>query len=168
MQILPVVLRHFTFAATPIASSKARTVPVDGPVTPRRVDRSLQLETTSNRMNAHSRTRRTRRVLQATPRVFNAVLAVWLLASSVLWPHAQAQRLSTMGSGAVVLLLEWLSRKVEWAHRLSGLVATWVILALFVIWPSPITAWNNLLVGLIMAVLSTLDPDRPFVRRRRA
>ncbi len=111
--------------------------------------------------------RRPLRVLQRTPRVLNAVLALWLLASSVLWPHAPAQRISTIISGALVLLLEWLSRKVEWAHRLSGLVATWVILALFVIWPSPITAWNNLLVGLTIAVLSTLDPHRPLVRRRR-
>ncbi|HXI60517.1 MAG TPA: hypothetical protein VNO55_30860 [Polyangia bacterium] len=108
-----------------------------------------------------------RRAFRATPRFFNTALAGWLAVSALLWPHSTPQRISTFVSGALILLLETAARRVEWAHRLTGLVASWVILSLFVIWPRPMTAWNNLLIGVAVAVFSVMEADRPVTRRRR-
>jgi hypothetical protein len=46
------------------------------------------------------------------------------------------------------------------------LAGTWAVISMFWIWPRPLTAWNNLLVGLIIAVLSAMDADRPLRGRR--
>ena len=99
------------------------------------------------------------------------LLAGWLVLSALAWPHQLKQQVSTILSGLLVVGLESLYRRYEWAHRATGLVATWVILSMFWIWPRPLTAWNNLLVGLLIAVFSALEGDRllrPLARRRRA
>ena|SRR5258708_6447325 len=109
-----------------------------------------------------------RQWLRRTPRTFNAALGCWLALSTLAWPHSPAQRLSTFLSGAVIVILELSGRKTDWAHRLTGLVASWVVMSLFLIWPRPLTAWNNVVIGLLIASLSAMEPDRLLTRRHRA
>ncbi|HVR61257.1 MAG TPA: hypothetical protein VMU50_05125 [Polyangia bacterium] len=108
-----------------------------------------------------------RRKIRLTPRTLNAVLGCWLAISAVAWPHSGTQRASTLLSGATIVLLEVAGRKNQWAHRTTGLIATWVVLSLFVLWPRPRTAWNNLGAGLLIASLSVIEADRVFLRRRQ-
>jgi hypothetical protein len=104
---------------------------------------------------------------QPTPRTLSAALGCWLAISAMAWPHSTIQRASTFLSGAAIVILELAFRRSEWAHRATGLVGTWVVLSLFLIWPRPLTAWNNLSVGLLVASLSAGDADRSIGRRRR-
>lgn len=95
-----------------------------------------------------------------TFRAVNTALGCWLAASAIVWPHSAAQRANTLLAGVAIVVLERFSRKHEWAHRATGLVGSWVVLSLFLLWPRPLTAWNNLVTGLLVATLSASDPNR--------
>lgn len=99
--------------------------------------------------------------------MLNATIGCWLAISAIAWPHSMIQRVSTLLSGVTIVFLELVFRNSEPAHRATGLVGSWVVLSLFIIWPRPLTAWNNVAIGLLIASLAAMDGDRPLLRRRR-
>ncbi|HEX3695528.1 MAG TPA: hypothetical protein VH374_09055 [Polyangia bacterium] len=103
-----------------------------------------------------------------TPSIVVAILGGWLSVSAIAWQHSFKQRLSCVFAGLTCIVLSGIGRRHEGAHRVSLAVGAWILMSLFVIWPGQsLTAWNNLLIGMGISALATMEPDRPLLRRRR-
>lgn len=89
-------------------------------------------------------------------RAINAVFGFWLFLSAFLWPHSTHQRYNAWGVGVLVvtLALAGLSGH-RWARTVNALLGGWLIVTTL-LWPriSPLTFWNQMLVGLAVAMFA--------------
>jgi hypothetical protein len=89
------------------------------------------------------------------PRDLNVLLGAWLLVSAFLWPHGMDDWLTTGIVGALIAISGVGAFVAEELRYVETIVAGLLIVAALVL-PhlSPITVWNNGIVGLAVIVLS--------------
>jgi hypothetical protein len=89
-------------------------------------------------------------------RGLNAALGFWLFISAVLWTHEWHQRTNAWIVGALIVVLALTGLTgAAWARVGNLALAGWLIVSTL-LWPraSVLTFWNQMLVGLLVALLA--------------
>jgi hypothetical protein len=101
-------------------------------------------------------------------RAINAALAVWLFASSFMWPHTQAQAENAwvVGVMAFIAALSGLSG-ATWARYFNVVLGIWLVLSGLFLVPRQLgTLLNNILVGIGLVLFGLLSRLTAVSRRR--
>lgn len=103
-----------------------------------------------------------------TARYLNIALGIWLVISAYLWPHSSAQLANVWIAGLLVARLAALAIATPGVRYFNTAVGAWLILSPIVL-PrvSTATAWNNVLVGALITVVSLIGPARNIRSRAR-
>jgi hypothetical protein len=93
---------------------------------------------------------------EAAPRVLNLILGIWLFISAFLWSHTQAQMTNTWIVGALAVVISLVSMyAAAQARYLNTILSIWLFIS---VWALPRmnvgTAWNNVIVAILMFVFS--------------
>lgn len=101
-----------------------------------------------------------------TPRILNLILGVWLFISAFVWPHTQAQMTNTWILGVIAVAISLVAMYVNaQARYLNTVLSIWLFIS---VWALPRlnvgTAWNNVIVAILMFVFS-LIPGGGTMRR---
>ena len=101
------------------------------------------------------------RMVNAGPRVVNAVLGLWLFISAFIWPHTLAQHTNTWICGVLCVVFALIGLAAPAARYLNTILAIWLFISA---WALPTvnagTIWNNVLVAIAIFVVS-LVPSAP-------
>jgi hypothetical protein len=99
---------------------------------------------------------------EAVPRNANIVLGAWLFGSAFVWPHPGASFTNTWVVGVLILgfaLGALAAPALRWAN---AALAVWLILTTSLLWPAtPGTLWNNVIIGVLVFVLSSVPAAIP-------
>lgn len=94
------------------------------------------------------------------PRLFPALLGVWLIVSAYAWPHAPGQVINMFICGGLAILFAGASLRFPPARYLNGLLGLWVFISALALSSRDVaTPWNELLVGSLI-VAASLVPTR--------
>ena len=95
-------------------------------------------------------------------RVVNLVLGVWLFVSAFAWTHGKAQMTNTWILGVLAVIFALIATRVPKASYLNTALAVWLFISAFAL-PRMHqgTAWNNVLVAIVMFFVSLQLPDEP-------
>ena len=98
-------------------------------------------------------------------RYLNVVLGVWLFISDFLWRHSHAQFTNTWIMGIVVAVVAVIAMSVFVARYFNTIAGAWLIISGFAL-PRVTggTAWNNVLVGIavfLVSLVPTIAVRRP-------
>jgi hypothetical protein len=94
-------------------------------------------------------------------RVVNILLGSWLLVSAFLWPHVPPQFRNSWSVGALCIVVATLARSVPTLRYGNTILGLWLtVTTLLGPAASALTTWNNVLVGVAIAVFS-LFSGRP-------
>jgi hypothetical protein len=100
-------------------------------------------------------------MVNASPRIINAILGVWLFISAFLWPHTQSQLTNTWICGVLCVLFALVGLAVPAARYLNTILAIWLFISAWALpTTTPGTIWNNVLVAIAVFVVS-LIPSAP-------
>lgn len=101
-------------------------------------------------------------------RYLNIALGIWLVVSAYLWPHSPAQFANLWISGLIVARCAAVALEAPWVGFFNSAVGLWLILSPLVL-PrvSTATAWNNVLVGTVIALVSLVGINRNIRSRAR-
>lgn len=101
-------------------------------------------------------------------RYVNIALGIWLVISAYAWPHSSAQLANIWISGLLVARLATLAIATPRVRFFNTAIGAWLILSPVVL-PrvSTATAWNNVLVGALIALASLFGPARNIRARAR-
>jgi hypothetical protein len=105
----------------------------------------------------------------AIARVFNLILAVWLFLSGFFWTHSRAQFWNALICGILIAAFAWLAAttapNARWGNTAVG---AWLVLSTFFLpWLRAGTAWNHVVVGALVLMLS-LFPSASGATQRRS
>lgn len=91
-------------------------------------------------------------------RVVSTAAGAWLFVSAFLWPQADAQRVSSMLAGVVIVGVSLLRERAPELGFLHAIVALWLFVSSFAL-PvvSGATVLNNLLVAIVIFAASMAD-----------
>lgn len=101
------------------------------------------------------------------PRYLNVLLGAWLLVSDVVWRHGQTQSANTWICVLVIGFALWAlwMPSMRWWNVLIG---SWVVFfSLAFVHVSAATEWNNVILGVLIALVS-LVPSRSLPDRRES
>jgi hypothetical protein len=103
-----------------------------------------------------------------TPRIFVAIVGVWLMASVFLWPHSGTETLNVALVGAFAVVFALLSLIRDWARYLNMAAAVWLILSTLRYGSlSRVTLWNNVVMAAAIFAASLLGAGPDDLRRER-
>jgi hypothetical protein len=92
----------------------------------------------------------------SAPRVINLILGVWLFISAFIWPHTQAQMTNTWILGVLAVVFSLVAMYADTRARfLNTILSIWLFIS---VWALPRenagTAWNNVIVSILMFIFS--------------
>jgi hypothetical protein len=89
-------------------------------------------------------------------RRFTVVLGLWLIASSVVWPHSPSQILNACVVGVLVVLVALVALTANpRARYVNSALAVWLFASVFLLpTASRWTAWNDLFVAIMILACS--------------
>jgi hypothetical protein len=100
-------------------------------------------------------------MVNASPRILNAIIGVWLFISAFVWTHSQAQLTNTWICGVLCVVFALIATAVPPARYLNTLLAIWLFISA---WALPTasagTIWNNVLCAIAIFIVS-LVPNTP-------
>lgn len=103
-----------------------------------------------------------------TPRIFNALIAIWLFATAFMWPHAHLAKEVTIIAAVLTFGLSILSMYVRGARHLNAVVAVFLFLsALTLPALTQATVWNNAIVAIAILIAALVDKGPEGVRQER-
>ncbi len=106
----------------------------------------------------------------AWPRLADFALGLWLFASAFLWPHTSHEQMTAVVLGILIVLAAVWAMFAHGVHYLNTLFAIWLFFSTVnTRHASAATAWNNVIVAVLVFALSLL-PNTWVVHlsRRRA
>lgn len=90
-------------------------------------------------------------------RYINVVLGIWLFISAFVWTHSSAQFTNTWLMGVIAVVCALLALGVRGFRYVNTAVGLWLIISTFSLpHVRPGTAWNNVLVGIAIAIVSLI------------
>jgi hypothetical protein len=98
------------------------------------------------------------------PRIANAILGAWLLASAFLWPHTSIQLVNMCAIGVLAVVVALLGTRYPTLRYVNAVLALWLLVSG---WAGQVAtevmAWNATLVAFAMFALSVLpiSPEEP-------
>ena len=92
-------------------------------------------------------------------RYLNVLLGIWLFISAFLWRHSSAQMTNTWLMGVITVIVAWISTTMPQFRFVNTAVGIWLVISAFALPHMRTgTVWNNLLVGIAIAVVSLMGP----------
>jgi hypothetical protein len=107
---------------------------------------------------------------EAAPRIINLILGVWLFISAFVWVHTQAQMTNTWILGVLAVVFSLVSIYADSRARyLNTILSIWLFIS---VWALPRynvgTAWNNVIVAILMFIFSLMPGGAVRAPLRRA
>jgi hypothetical protein len=101
-------------------------------------------------------------------RYLNVLLGIWLFISAFVWPHSPSQYTNTWLMGLIAIAAALIALAVPAIRFVNTAVGIWLIIASFAL-PrlTAATAWNNVLVGAVILVVSLAGPHTTTASPRR-
>jgi hypothetical protein len=90
------------------------------------------------------------------PRYINAVMGVWLFMSAFLWKHEGLQGTNAWVVGALMFAAAMAAISVQGARFVNTLLAVWVFVSAVVFGAYSYTAFNNVVVAVVVFVFSLI------------
>jgi hypothetical protein len=102
-------------------------------------------------------------------RLLNALVGIWLFATSFMWPHTPAQKTVTIVAAILTFVLAILAHFTPVARSLNACVAILLFVMSTMSLPTfrLATLWNNTAVAVIILVISLVDDGSETVRHGR-
>jgi hypothetical protein len=92
-------------------------------------------------------------------RDLNIVFGLWLVVSAFSWPHGADEQMTTCIVGALIALSGAAAMVADELRYVEAMVAALLIVSAVVVpHRSPLTPWNNVLVGAAIILLSLARP----------
>jgi hypothetical protein len=101
----------------------------------------------------------------------NVLLGVWLFATSFLWQHTAAGRVSTSIVGLLAVAIGLAAWRAAAAFYLDLLLAAWLVASIWLLPHHPFASWNEAMVAiglLLVPITMRLFPAPPGERRAQA
>ena len=94
-------------------------------------------------------------------RYLNIALGIWLVISAYIWPHSSAQFANAWISGLIVARFATVAIATPGLRFFNSAVGIWLVVSPFALHRlSTATAWNNVLVGVVITLASLVGPGR--------
>lgn len=92
-------------------------------------------------------------------RIFNALVGIWLFATSFMWPHTAAQKTVTIVAAVLTFVLAILASLTPVARYLNACVALLLFVASTIALPTLqlATLLNNTIVAIVILIVSLVD-----------
>src|SRR5262245_32659605 len=98
----------------------------------------------------------------------NIVLGAWLFISAFLWQHSQAQFTNTWVMGIIVTAAALISLSVPAFRYVNTAAGLWLIISGFTLNRHTAgTAWNNVIVGVLVFLISLVPSASEAMNKRR-
>jgi hypothetical protein len=101
-------------------------------------------------------------------RYANVVLGIWLFISAFAWRHSQAQFTNSWLMGIIVTVVALLAASVPALRYVNTAAGLWLIISAFALPRHTAgTAWNNVIVGILVFAFSLVPARGELMGRRQ-
>ena len=99
------------------------------------------------------------------PRLINLLIGVWLFASTFVWPHAPHARSVALYVGLLIALVSAWAMFVHAVHWINAVLAVGLFVLTLGHEHSALTAWNHVIISIIVFALALVPAGWQLVRR---
>ena|SRR5690242_1214589 len=95
-------------------------------------------------------------------RSINLVLSLWLMVSSFLWTHSEAQFTNAWMLGVVATVMAAFSIEVPQLRWVNGVLSLWLFVSAFALPHVTLaTVWNSVIIAVLMFSVSVAETMGP-------
>jgi threonine/homoserine efflux transporter RhtA len=102
-----------------------------------------------------------------TPRIFNALIGIWLFLAAFAWPQTTVGYAYTAVAGVLTVLFALLSGRFGWARYANLAVGFLLLVLTLALSYGTAVFWNNSIAGAAIVLASLMDRGPEEVRRER-